>query len=382
MPPAGTCRRTRRSPTPSPPIPTEIKGNFTKEELPADLGYKLPIGVGHASDYNGYTVSYREYMTWDDYRKALTSYGPHTADYMVTRLVRLAGELNGGPPRARDHTTHSAQADEARQLAVSTALGAATSAAYEAWQAQLPDDLGPADASGAARRHQALRCSDVLSGAAVRTRSTTPRSVERLVDGEWAPSPTSRGEVQTKLDFPKGANALFDTYSGGQEWIWTANFEAFDAFPAAIGSTPAATYRFVVDGLIRQAEPTLRTTSSPRLRGQAWDGIAVTDIRLEPTPPDDSVSFDVPAIIYPQTYESEFAYVGVTRSRRGRQALLRDLQLPAVGISARRGRCRDGDRRATEREASNTLPQRRAVDGRRRAGDPSPVTRLMSRAVA
>ena len=54
------------------------------------------------------------------------------------------------------------------------------------------------------------------------------------------------------LEFPKGRTRSVDTYSGNQEWMWTANFEAFDAFPAAIGSTPAGTYRFVVDGLIRQ----------------------------------------------------------------------------------------------------------------------------------
>src|SRR3546814_4207266 len=63
-----------------PPSLADIKGNFTREEI-QDLGvpgYKLAVGVGHAGDYNGYTVSYREYMSRDSYRKALTSYGPHT----------------------------------------------------------------------------------------------------------------------------------------------------------------------------------------------------------------------------------------------------------------------------------------------------------------
>ena len=50
------------APTASPPTRTPIKGNFTHEELPPELGYALPIGLGHAGDYNGYTVSYREYM--------------------------------------------------------------------------------------------------------------------------------------------------------------------------------------------------------------------------------------------------------------------------------------------------------------------------------
>ena len=110
----------------------QIKGNFTKEELPPELGYRVAVGLGHTGDYNGYTVSYREYMSRDHYRKALTSYGPHTADYMVTRLVRMAGLLNGGPPLPVDPMVPAALADEARQEAMSQALGRAAGAAYEA----------------------------------------------------------------------------------------------------------------------------------------------------------------------------------------------------------------------------------------------------------
>src|SRR5207302_4605586 len=102
-----------------------IWGNFTRQEI-QDLGapgFKLPVGVGHAGDYNGYTVSYREYMNRDSYRKALTSYGAHTADYMVTRLVKMAAFLQGGPPVPAEPLDAVAQADEARQEAVATALG-------------------------------------------------------------------------------------------------------------------------------------------------------------------------------------------------------------------------------------------------------------------
>jgi hypothetical protein len=41
-------------------------------------------------------------MARDHYRKALTSHGPHTADYMVTRLVRMAGALKRGEPFVPD----------------------------------------------------------------------------------------------------------------------------------------------------------------------------------------------------------------------------------------------------------------------------------------
>jgi hypothetical protein len=297
-----------------PEDPAAIWGNFTKEELPEELGYKLPIGVGHAGDYNGYTVSYREYMGYDEYRKALTSYGPHTADYMVTRLVRLAGELNDGPALAPEPHDSFGQADEMRMLAASTALGTATATEYDAWRAALPDDAGPAEAldqPGDITRFQAATFR--WRGGSNAVDNPTVR-VERLVDGEWQTFADQSGEVQTKLDFPQGANGFFDTYSGGQEWIWTANFEAFDAFPRDIGSTPSGTYRFVVDGLIRQggADAPYELTSN-EFAVRPWDGITVTDIRADAQ----GISFDVPAYTYPETYTSEFSYIGKNMDEAG-----------------------------------------------------------------
>ena len=49
------------------------------EELPVSRGYKLPVVLGHSTDYNGYTVSYRMYQAYDHYRKALTCCGPRNA---------------------------------------------------------------------------------------------------------------------------------------------------------------------------------------------------------------------------------------------------------------------------------------------------------------
>ena len=288
--------------------PTKIFGNFTHEELPASLGYKLPIGVGHASDYNGYTVSYREYMAYDHYRKALTSYGPHTADYMVTRLVKLAGELNGGPELPPEPHDLMATADEARQISASTAIGAASSAAYDAWVAALPDDAGPAEATDQpedVRRFGAAYFS--WRGGSNAADNPVVR-VERLVDGAWQTFADQTGEVQTMVEFPNGADGLLNTYAGAEEWVWTAGFEAFDAFPAEIGSTPAGEYRFVVDGNIRQGgEPVPYHLESDSFEVTPWDGVEVTDLRVEPG----AVSFAA-ASRYPKTYEgSPFRYVKV-----------------------------------------------------------------------
>lgn len=287
---------------------TKIYGNFTKEELTAATGYKMAIGVGHASDYNGYTVSYREYQSWDDYRKSLTSYGPHTADYMVTRMVRLAGTLNGVPNQQLDIDIARGLPDEARQVAMSTALGGASLAAYTAWTNALPNDKGPAVARTQPddiTRFDGATFSWVGGSNAVD--NPIVKVQRQLADGTWVEFADQTGEVQTMVKFPKGTNAFTTTYTGGQEWLWTANFEAFNAFPAEIGSTPEGTYRFVVQGHIRLGTPSVNESyelTSDEFTVNAWDGLAVENFQAGPG----DVSFKVNST-YPNTYDSDFRYV-------------------------------------------------------------------------
>lgn len=292
-----------------PADPTEIKGNFTKEELPSDLGYALPIGVGHAGDYNGYTVSYREYQSYDGYRKALTSYGPHTADYMVTRLVRLAGELNGGPALQPEPHDAMGQADEARQVGASTALGIASNAIYDAWLASLPSDKGPAISVTEPKNVKRFDAATFSWRGGSNAVDNPLVGVERLVDGEWTAFADQSGEIQTKVQFPKGIQGLTETYAGNKEWVWTANFEAFDPFPVEIGSTPAGEYRFVVDGnikLVRGQEPSTYHLESGTFTVKPWDGLQVSGLG---TGSDGATSFTVAPIAYPQTYTSVFPYI-------------------------------------------------------------------------
>ncbi|MBV9292563.1 MAG: neutral/alkaline non-lysosomal ceramidase N-terminal domain-containing protein, partial [Frankiales bacterium] len=126
-----------------------IKGNFTHTELGSGAyrgcrGYAVTVGLGHTGDYDGYTVSYREYQARDAYRKALTSYGPHTADYMVTDLVAMAATLKCGRPLDLLPGAPVTGADEARQTAEATLLGRLSAAYYDGWTAQIPDSAGPA----------------------------------------------------------------------------------------------------------------------------------------------------------------------------------------------------------------------------------------------
>ncbi len=300
-----------------PADPAQIKGNFTKEELPASLGYALPIGVGHAGDYNGYVVSYREYMIRDHYRKALTAYGSHTADYMVTRMVRLAGSLKGGPALAPEPLDPVATADEQREEAFMQALGNLSSAVYDTWLASLPSDVGPAKALAQPKnitRFQAAAFSWRGGSNAV---DNPVARVERLVGGRWRPFADQSGEVQTMLALPSGVGGVVDTYGGNQEWVWTANFEAFDAFPRSAipgGQTPAGTYRFVVDGTIRlDGADTAYHLVSNAFTVSPWRGITVTNAKRAKN---GSVSFTIAPVSYPRTYASLFRYINDDKNQR------------------------------------------------------------------
>jgi hypothetical protein len=292
-----------------PSDPSQIWGNFTKEELTPEFGYKLPVGVGHAGDYNGYVVSYREYMSRDHYRKALTAYGPHTADYMTTRMARLAGSLKGGPALEPEPLDAVAQADLVREELFMAALGVVSSNAYEAWLASHPDDLGPAEAVGQPADITHFDGAEFTWRGGSNAVDNPVVRVERQVDGVWQPFADQSGEVQTRVQFPSGIQGVVDTYTGGQEWLWTANFEAFVAFPARLqpgGATPLGTYRFVVDGVIRQAgeNQPYQLESNP-FTVSPWAGLSATAAKVSSS---GTLSFAA-AANYPRTYESSFRYI-------------------------------------------------------------------------
>ena len=290
---------------------SQIKGNFTHSELGVTNpdgaygscpGYKLPIGLGHTGDYDGYTVSYREYMSRDAYRKALTSYGPHTADYMVTNLVGMAANLMCGAPLIAQPTDPIATADEARQLAESTVLGQISSAYYTAWAAQLPDNAGPARALA---QPASVSRFDVTQFRWVGGDNYTDNpnvTVQRLVDGKWQPYADQSGEVQVFVDQPQDMLDALPTYrSNMQQWNWRASFEVFDSYPRADvpgGQVPNGIYRFAVDGFIHTggAATPYHLNSQP-FAVSPWTGINVRDLQRNGS----QVSFVVDPITYPTT---------------------------------------------------------------------------------
>ena len=147
-----------------PPDPELIKGNFTHDDdaESARLGWALTVPIGMANDYNGYIASYREYQRGDHYRKALTGWGPHSMDYLATRLVTL-GRLLRDPSHElpRDQAAERAlrpkiDADMAANDAARAAARRGGRSRPAGYEALLPDDGEPRRARGAAGR-RALR---------------------------------------------------------------------------------------------------------------------------------------------------------------------------------------------------------------------------------
>jgi hypothetical protein len=294
-----------------PADPAQIKGNFTKEEL-TGYGYKLPVAIGHGGDYVGYTVSYRMFMSFDHYRKALTSYGPHTADYMVTRMVRMAARLKGGPAPGPEPLEGVAEADEARQEALAVAMGQASSQAYDTWLATLPDDAGtPAVLAEPAPEVSRFSAATFSWRGGNNDVDNPVVAVERLDKTRWLPYADQTGEIQTAVEFPRGVPAQLAYRTGQQEWKWTATFEAADFFPRSVatgGQVPAGTYRFVVRGMHRAGGAThsYSLTSAP-FRVVRWEGIEVRDLRVDPAT--GAVSFTT-STDYPRTYQSPLRFIG------------------------------------------------------------------------
>ena len=293
-----------------PTDPAQIKGNFTKRELAPSCGYAVSVGLGHTGDYNGYTVSYREYMARDSYRKALTSYGAHTADYMVTRLMAMAANLRCGTPVPAEPTDALATADEQRQAAEAVALGRLSAAAYDGWESQVPDSAGPAAPLVQPRSISRFDAASFRWVGGDNWTDDPTVVVQQLVDGDWRTYATQDGEVQTVLDQPAGvAASAVDNRTGAQRWTWTASFEAFDAYPRATvpgGQVPDGTYRFAVTGRIHTGggAQAYHLTSQP-FQVRPWTGLRATPLAVRAG----SVYFGTPAVSYPRTYSSPIRFV-------------------------------------------------------------------------
>jgi hypothetical protein len=237
-----------------------------------------------ANDYNGYIASYREYQRGDHYRKALTGWGPHSSDYMATRLVGMAGELNGGPLLPDDLGQEKVIADVALNDQRADKLGEIGETSVTAYEAALPDDGGTA---AAVQEPQDIERFDATFFKWVGGSNFTDNphvKVQRLEGTEWRDYAGQSGEIPVTLEFPQGEDVP-SYLQGGQEWRWTAHFEAFASnFETIEGprATPEGTYRFVVDGLRREGRRAVPYHLESRTFDvHAWDGITVEGIDVD-----------------------------------------------------------------------------------------------------
>jgi glycerophosphoryl diester phosphodiesterase len=323
----------------------QIKGNFTHEEFTAH-GYDLVVAVGMANDYWGYMAEYREFRAHSDpYRKGLNALGPHGADFVATRLARLAANLNGANAALPLNPLDTVyQAEAARADAFARGMGELARAYTTAYDATLPPDGGApgivTQPAATVKRFSAATLEFV--GGSNYTDMPAVR-VERLVsgtpaDGVWETWGTQEGEVQLQLQFlpsalaQEGSSPLGDAtfalpdpqalalWRAGQfEWKWTASFEAFvselDNLGGRPGVTPAGTYRFVVDGrhrgLLAFPNATPYHLESQPFAVVPWNGITVEDLRVES---DGRVTFQVGPVNTFTTFKSGAGDGTTTRS--------------------------------------------------------------------
>jgi hypothetical protein len=281
--------------------PREIKGNYTHDDgdISAGLGYDLTIPISMANDYNGYIATYREYQRGDHYRKALTGWGPHSSDYMATRLVYIGRQLRYRPARLPDDMVTEQLlapkmiADQAVNVARAAALGTAGQAAVDAYEAALPDEA-PVEAVGQPADVERFGAALFTWNGGSNFTDNPVVTVEREVGpGEWKTFADQSGEIPVTLEFPQGEEVA-SYLSGDQAWPWTAHFEAFVApFDTGSGSraTPAGNYRFVVHGMHRSGGAAeAYDLTSDTFRVKPWSGITIDDLRLDD---DRTVSFKV-----------------------------------------------------------------------------------------
>jgi hypothetical protein len=283
-----------------PADPRQIKGNYSRGELTPAQGYRLTIPIGMANDYNGYIATYREYQRGDHYRKALTAWGPHSSDYMASRLVTLGGLMKDrGYALPRDQqqelvlqpkTDADLRVNDARASALGE-IGDRSIAAYE--QALLRDDGGRAEVVKEPEDIRRFSAAFFTFNGGNNFVDNPLVTVQHEVDGRWVDYADQSGEVQTTLKFPQGPETA-SYLQGSYRWEWTAHFEAFisgfdtGARPRA---TPAGRYRFVADGRRRQGgEQVPYHLESRPFEVKPWDGITVPDIAARG---DGSVSLSV-----------------------------------------------------------------------------------------
>lgn len=259
-------------------------------------GFPVAFMLAQAQDYVGYIVSYREFMARDHYRKTLTSFGPHSSDYINTFLMRGASVLRTGAADPLLGLFARPLPDPQREAEYQAFAGLQGEAAVAGYEAGLPDDSplagSPQQQPASKTRFGVARFSWYGGSNA----TDLPRVV--VVDAAGQTVATNDyGEIVTTVAFPTVRTAA-DWVAAGRPYIWTAHWE--------IGvDTPPGAYGFVVDGLRRAGGATVAyDLESAAFTVSRWtSGGAIGDPVVQP----DRITFTVGSAPYPNEYFAEDA---------------------------------------------------------------------------
>ena len=290
---------------PTDPNDPHFWGNYTHDDTDkrperfanAAAGYGLTVAIGMGNDYNGYIATYREYQRGDHYRKALTAWGPHSSDYMATRLVKLGRDLRkntdsfplvpGNPggldvvsgltpgewPGGDAKVTADLQNNENR----ANTIGAFADGGMQAYEASLPADQ-PEKLLKQPEDIERFGASTVTWVGGSNYTDNPQVMVQRFVNGKWTDYADQSGELQVTLKFPPTDDRPAYRVQGST-FEWSAHFEAFvsryDLMDRPI-ATPPGSYRFVVKGYRREAGANKPYSfNSKEFLVKAWAGVTI-----------------------------------------------------------------------------------------------------------
>lgn len=311
-----------------PADPEDIYGNFTHRELPPSDGYRLPLIVGMSNDYTGYIVTNREFRRGDHYRKALTAYGPYTADYINTRLVAMGHEINDGPPAWQVVDDLAPEdvivaLDQALLEMSSVVLGTSATASLGLYDTVIPNDGGtPGEVLSQPAPVERFNAAQFSWQGGSNWTDNPQVMIERLEPDGWTPHATQEGgEIVVTMEWPAHSPEELTLWAAEDRvYRWHAQWEVFD-------DMLPGTYRYRIQGHHRQNREALPyELTSDSFQVAPWSGIRVTNlsrqgdrIRVqvagEPSPPEGVAQFpglrELPPeqIRYPFTYRSDAPYL-------------------------------------------------------------------------
>ena len=199
-----------------------------------------------ANDYNGYIATYREYQRGDHYRKALTGWGPHSSDYIATRLVEHGPRAQGRPPRDAGPTRAARRRRQDAPTTRTTTPGRRRSARSAArrrrpTRRRCPTTAGRPRPSAQPKDIERFDAAAVHLGRRQQLHRQPAVGVERKVDGDVGAvrRPDRRGPGDAEVP---GARATLPAYASGRAGVEVdGDFEAFVSAvrPAASGARRA-----------------------------------------------------------------------------------------------------------------------------------------------